>query len=160
MSNKLAVSLGVICLVGLGACELPGFDDALCPDGSKGSMAATVDGDGYDSCYTEATKAGTTLNITGQSFPDGVSTQMAINIQADAVGSFEMGGASAAQNTGRYSATTDVYITGVEPNVGTVEITQIDDTKVVGSFSFTAAIGGNGASSVEVTEGSFDVNFE
>lgn len=146
--------------IGAGACDLGGIlGDQLCDESQNhGTMTATVDGASYTSCMTSGSFGGGTLSITGQAFEGTDSKQLQVNVMEATVGTFTLGGASAS-NIGRYSLTLETYVTAVDPAVGEVEITALDDSHATGTFSFKAT-SATGGGAVEVTDGAFDVDFE
>ncbi|MCB0281552.1 MAG: hypothetical protein H6627_05360 [Calditrichae bacterium] len=126
---------------------------------TDGSMKASVAGSNWEAnTAVVAVHMPTTgtLTITGQ-YTDlsGNSRQMSLTIMQNAsVNSFSVGLLGPAQ--ARYTEASLTNPTGESyiGTSGTVEITELTDTSVKGSFSFSGALNGNGAVK-QISSGSF-----
>lgn len=126
---------------------------------TTGAMTLKADGaDWSASLAVVASNEGGVLTVTGS---DSNAHQAQVIIyNASGTGTYTLGGSITNQSNGRWTVglgQNDTYTTMVGQGQGTVEITEISDTGVKGTFSFTAK---NGAGTeVSITEGSFNSSF-
>lgn len=126
---------------------------------TNGSMKASVAGSSWEAntaVVAVYAQASGTLSITGQ-YTDlsGNSKQMSLTIMQNAsVNSFSVGLLGPAQ--ARYTDASLQNPTGESyiGTSGTVEITELTDTSVKGSFSFSGALNGNGTVK-QISSGTF-----
>ena len=124
---------------------------------SNSTMNAEVNGNDWSgSMSTQASYDSEVLSVTGS---NASTQQLQVVIQnITATGTYELGGNSPG-NTGRWTIGTgqnDTYST-MFGGSGQVEVTALSASGAEGNFSFTA-LNSNG-DDVDVTEGTFDVEF-
>jgi len=133
-------------------------DDNNDPSGSAGSMSLTVDGSNWSATLAvQAISNSGVINITGS---DSNANQASVILYGvSTTGTYQVGPGNPS-NQLRWTAGTDPINTYQANGVigsGTVTITEITATKIVGTFQFT---GYNTAQQSKViTNGAFDVNF-
>ena len=136
-------------------------DDNAEPDNSdngSGTLTATVNGSYFDATLAvQAVFENGVLSVAGN---NGNAQQLQITLlNPDGAGTYQIGGNMANPNTGMYvdgPSAEETYTTMVGVGNGSVEITEFTDSKVKGTFSFTAR--NTGGNEVHVTDGRFDVN--
>jgi hypothetical protein len=133
-------------------------DDSGTPIGSNGSISLKVDGSTWNaSLAVQAVNSNGVINVTGS---DSNAKQAGVTLYGiSAPGTYQVGPPNAG-NMLRWTeglGQTDTYqANGVIGN-GTITVTELSDTKIKGTFSFT---GFNTAqTSKQITEGSFEATF-
>ena len=127
---------------------------------ATGSMTCKVDGaDWTAGLAVVATKNGTLVTVTGN---DSNAKQLQLILYNLAgTGTVDLGGTPTNQNAGRWTAgigQNDTYTTQLGVGSGTVEVTELTDTSIKGTFQFTAK--NPAGTEVAVTDGSFTATFE
>lgn len=142
-------------------------------DAAAGTIKAKVDGTVVTTLemVTIATLTGSNLNIQGNT--GGTSSKaFVLQIQGlDGVGTYPIGGGANIFNVATYTEiTVDISnpantVTNNwqapfdEMEVGEIRISELTDTKVVGTFNFTGKNVNGDNSTKQITEGSFNINF-
>jgi len=121
-----------------------------------GSMSLKVDGTSWTaSLAVVATNSGGLVTVTGS---DSNAHQAQVTIyNVSGTGTYQLGGSMTNPNMGRWTAGVNpeqTYTTSLGLGSGTVEITELTDTNVAGTFSFTAK--NSNGDEVSITEGSFN----
>lgn len=155
-SSRVLVVAALAWAVGCGG-DSTGPGDPT-PDPSESSITARIDGQAWTANVgVHAVRASGAVGIAGG---DG-----AVLISLGFVGgtgTFTIGGPSGANGTVSEANGTRVWSTATGPGgSGSITVTSIDDTRVVGTFSFVApATANTGATGTRtVTEGAFNVRF-
>lgn len=137
-------------------------------DAASGTVKAKVDGANFTSASqtTNATliNAGgtSTLSIFGSDL-NGKTITLGINGSYDGVGTYNIGGGANVFVNATYSEGSTSGVTAWQAPfdstvAGEINISESSDTKVVGTFNFTAKTS-DGNSTKVITEGSFNINF-
>ncbi len=137
-------------------------------DAAAGTVKAKVDGANFTSASqtTNATlvnSGGTsTLSIFGSDL-NGKTITLGINGSYDGVGTYNIGGGANVFVNATYSEASTSGVTAWQAPfddtvAGEINISESSDTKVVGTFNFTAKTS-DGSSTKVITEGSFNVDF-
>lgn len=123
------------------------------------SLTCKVDGTAWNaSLAVVATNTGGVLTVTGSDSNSGQCQIILFN--PTGTGSYTLGGGMTNQSNGRWTegvGQEDTYTTMLGQGSGSVEITELSDTKVKGTFSFTAK--NSAGTDVSITEGSFTSTF-
>lgn len=142
-------------------------DSGTEPDGqASSSMSAVIDGDPFSASTVGQAQADQgTLSFVGTTATD-VSpvTQVSIHVEGvTGTGTYSLGDADFPTNlalvTVTAGATPSQWSTRVLPGSGSVTVTTLTTTRVVGTFQFTAGpdAGTAATGSVSVTAGAFDL---
>ncbi|RZK14708.1 MAG: hypothetical protein EOO56_24370 [Hymenobacter sp.] len=149
-----------ISLVVLGACAQK-KDDAT-PVVATTGFSWTADNTNYTSTTATATIQGNNINLDGTMISGGDTNGITLSVPA-AVGTYNTAGASTAVNYSMFYAimsnnTPTLYMASNGGNIGsgTVTITTLSATTVVGTFSFTGQTI-SGPATKTVTNGKFSV---
>jgi hypothetical protein len=133
-------------------------DDSGTPAGSNGSISLKVDGSTWNaSLAVQAVNSNGVINVTGS---DSNAKQAGVTLYGvTAPGTYQVGPPNAG-NMLRWTeglGQTDTYQANGVIGTGTVTVTELSDSKIKGTFSFT---GYNTAqTSKQITEGKFEANF-
>jgi hypothetical protein len=133
-------------------------DDNGNPIGSNGSISLKVDGSTWNaSLSVQAVNSNGVINVTGS---DSNAKQAGVILYGvSAPGTYQVGPPNAG-NTLRWTeglGQNDTYQANGVIGTGTVTVTELSDSKIKGTFSFT---GYNTAqTSKQITEGTFEANF-
>jgi hypothetical protein len=137
-------------------------DDETEPENNNpagNTLTCTVNGTAWNaSLAVVATNTGGVLTVTGSDSNAGQCQVIIFN--PSGAGTYPLGGNLTNQSNGRWTQGTgqeDTYTTMLGQGQGTVEITELSDTKVKGTFSFTAK--NSAGTEVTITEGSFSSTF-
>jgi len=149
----------------LGAAVISGCnkkdDENAEPDNntSTGTFTCKVNGTSWTaSLAVVATNSGGVLTVTGSDSNAGQCQVIISN--PSGTGTYALGGSMTNQSNGRWTQGTgqeDTFTTMLGQGSGSVEITELSDTKVKGNFSFTAK--NSAGTDVSITEGSFTSTF-
>lgn len=155
---KLLLFVFIAVGLSLGSCKKKDDENAD-PSLSGGSLSARIDGADWNaSLAVQAVNSNGVLSVTGS---DASSKQLQITvINPTGAGEYQLGGNMTNQNSGRWTAgvnTNQTYTTTVGLGSGTVNISELTDTNVKGTFSFTAA--NSDEEQVSVTDGTFSAAF-
>jgi len=156
-SRNLLSMLLIAGIVLLMSCNKNDDDDAG-PVGSNGSISLKVDGSTWNaSLSVQAVNAGGVINVTGS---DSNAKQAGITLYGvTATGTYKVGPPNQGNMlrwTEGLGQTQTFQANGVIGD-GTITVTELSDSKVKGTFSFT---GFNTAqTSKQITEGTFEANF-
>ena len=138
---------------------------------ASGTIKAKINGNNFTSA--EISTQGTITNASGmQTFmligsnSSGQGIMVTI-IGFDGEGTYQIGGGANISVAASYSETdinnpmdTQVWQAPFDDSIaGEIKFSEVTDTKAKGTFHFTAKNGGDG-STKEITEGSFNVNFQ
>lgn len=138
-------------------------DDNTEPENNNtaaGSLSCKVAGTAWTaSLAVVATNSGGVLTVTGS---DSNAKQCQVIVyNPDGTGTYTLGGSMTNPSTGRWTESLDpntgTYTTSMGLGTGTVEITELTDTSIKGTFSFTAK--NLEQTDISITEGSFNANF-
>lgn len=161
--NRLFSMLVAVALLALPLASCSDDDDDNDGGGSGfGSISAKVDGADYSGTIFSVTNINGTLTIFGTANSDGTGNQLQLTVSgATDTGTYQFTTTSLSQ--GRWSLASadpsDTYSTlGVNPNgsAGSVTFTTLTESRIEGTFSFTAQ--NNATETVEVTEGEFSAD--
>lgn len=137
-------------------------------EAAAGTVKAKVDGTNFTSSSQTTTatlvnSGGTsTLSIFGSDL-NGKTITLGINGSYDGVGTYNIGGGANVFVNATYSEASTSGVTAWQAPfddtvAGEINISESSDTKVVGTFNFTAKTS-DGSSTKVITEGSFNVDF-
>lgn len=133
-------------------------DDNNNPSGSAGTMSLTVDGNNWSATLAvQAINNSGVINVTGS---DSNGNQASVILYgASTTGTYQVGPANPS-NQLRWTAglsATDTYQANGVIGSGTVNVTELTATKIVGTFQFTGY--NTTQQSKVITNGAFDVKF-
>lgn len=153
---KLFATLILVAAISFSGCNKN--DDDNDPSGSSGTMSLTVDGSDWSATLAvQGVNTNGVINVTGS---DSNGNQASVILYGATVDGTYQVGPSNPSNQLRWTAGTDPLNTYQANGVigsGTIVITELTATKVVGTFQFT---GYNTAQQSKViTDGKFDVTF-
>ncbi len=135
--------------------------------GSKGTMAATVNGQAFGSNLTQAVRNSSIISVSGNATSTSGTTgnTKTINLgfsQLQQIGTYQINNQTFASGIiasySEFSANTggigsaDTY----SATSGSVTVTELSSTKIKGTFNFVASNGTN--KTVTITNGAFDVS--
>lgn len=154
--TRFALILLVFSLVVAG-CDSGGSNDNDSDLPNDGSLSATVGGSSFDATVVTATYESGVLGIGGNLGASQAGGQEQINLTVPNASAgthqFAIGGA-----VGVYSKAESVTnVQAYAAMSGSITIDSIDENGARGSFEFTGR--SNSGTSIEVTDGSFDVTF-
>lgn len=148
-------ALAVVAMAVGAAC---GGGDGDGPEGPNGSanMTAQVDGEEWRGMANAARSAGGVYTITGADGTDGLSIQL-YNIPS--TGTYPLGiNATGFGGTGIVSQPGAGWGTPLDGLSGSITITTLTDTRIVGTFHYTATpLNGSAVGTKDVTDGEFDL---
>jgi hypothetical protein len=156
-SRNLLLMVLVAGIITLGSCKKDDGDSGN-PVGSSGSISLKVDGGTWNaSLSVQAVNSNGVINVTGS---DSNAKQAAVTLYGvSAPGTYQVGPPNQS-NMLRWTeglGQTDTYSANGVIGSGTVTVTELSDSKIKGTFSFT---GYNTAqTSKQITEGTFEANF-
>ncbi len=156
-SRNLLLMVLVAGIITLGSCKKDDGDSGT-PVGSNGSISLKVDGSTWNaSLAVQAVNSNGVINVTGS---DSNAKQAGVTLYGiSAPGTYQVGPPNAG-NMLRWTeglGQTDTYQANGVIGTGTVTVTELSDSKIKGTFSFT---GYNTAqTSKQITEGTFEANF-
>jgi hypothetical protein len=157
MRYLLRSALAIAAIAASAACGGGGGDD----DGGGGpggqsNMSARVDGNEWSGLGNAARSAGGIYTVTGADGTDGISLQL-YNIPGP--GTYALGlNATGFGGTAIFSTVGAGWGTPLTGLAGSVTITTLTDTRIVGTFHYDATpLNGTASGTVEVTEGEFDM---
>jgi hypothetical protein len=145
--------IGAILLVPLAACG--GGDDPAGPGGGGAGMSARVDGQSWTATFAHGVRdqASVVVGAAGQ----GAGTQINFALVSKGTGTYPLGPAGDAAYLTQGG---NGWVTGASGGSGSVTLTTLTDTRIAGTFEFTAVPVTGGASGTRtITQGSFDVEF-
>ena len=153
---KLLTVLVLISSIAFVSCKKD-EDDSVIPETENGTMSLKYGGTSWSATLNvQAIKSGQTIVITGT---DSNSKQVQIQIsRATSTGTYELTFGSG--HTFRWTESTnpkDSFMANGTLGSGTVIITELSDSKIAGTFSFTGI--SVGFTEREITDGKFDVKF-
>lgn len=157
MLHKSSRRLYVTSLVLVAAC---GGGGGPGNNNNAGNMSASIDGAGWSATSaTSSANAGGIFTITGVQVGSGTSVTMTL-YSIGAPGTFPLGvGSTVAGGLASVVSGTSGWSTPLSGDAGSVTVTSVSPTRIVGSFTFTAAAvtpPGSTGNRV-VTQGRFDV---
>lgn len=172
--HKLMYLFAAILLITATSCKTDD-DGGNGGDAASGTLIATVDGDSYESepTGTSATRVNaggtTTIVLNANSTAAGSNRVFAITMNGiDAEGTYDIGGGAnisinalyiEANATNANDAETQTWQAPFDDTVaGEMNIAEITDSKIRGTFSFTGQ-NAEDQSTRTVTDGSFNINF-
>jgi hypothetical protein len=140
------------------ACKKEDDDDNGGNNGGSGTMTLKADGADFSAdLAVQAVNSNGVINVTGN---DGNARQCSLILYgASGPGTYDIGAANP-QNLCTWTEGTgqlDSYVASFVIGSGTVTITELTDTKIKGTFSFTGF--NNNQESRTITEGQFEANF-
>jgi len=156
-SRNLLLMVLIASVVMLGSCKKDDSDSGT-PVGSNGSISLKVDGGTWNATLAvQAVNSNGVINVTGS---DSNAKQAAVNLYGvSAPGTYQVGPPNQG-NMLRWTeglGQTDTYQANGVIGSGTVTVTELSDSKIKGTFSFT---GFNTAqTSKQITEGTFEATF-
>jgi hypothetical protein len=130
-----------------------GNDGPAGPGGGAG-MSARVDGQTWTASFAHGLRdqGGTVLGVAGQ----GGGMQINFAFADNGIGTYTIG----ADGNAFLTQGQDGWTAGGAGGSGAVTITTLTDTRIAGTFAFTAvAVTGGASGTREVTQGTFDVEF-
>ncbi|MCB2207468.1 MAG: hypothetical protein KQH67_04160 [Bacteroidetes bacterium] len=133
-------------------------DDDTGPVGSNGSISLKVDGSTWNaSLSVQAVNSNGVINVTGS---DSNAKQAGVTLYGvSAPGTYQVGPPNAG-NMLRWTeglGQNDTYQANGVIGTGTVTVTELSDSKIKGTFSFTGY--NTSQTSKQITEGTFEANF-
>jgi hypothetical protein len=133
-------------------------DDSGTPAGSNGSISLTVDGSTWSATLAvQAVNSNGVVNVTGS---DSNAKQAGITLYGvSAPGTYQVGPPNVG-NMLRWTeglAQTQTYQASGVIGTGTITVTELSDSKIKGTFSFTGY--NTDQNTKQITDGQFEANF-
>jgi hypothetical protein len=156
MRTLARLSLGVLAFTFASACGGgSGDDDPQGPNGNE-NMTAEIDGDDWAGMGNAARSAGGIYTITAAQGTEGISLQL-FNIPGP--GTYPLGmNATGFGGTGLVSLPGAGWSTPLNGRSGSVTLTTVTDTRIIGTFQYDATpLNGSATGTREVTNGEFDM---
>jgi hypothetical protein len=132
-------------------------DDPASPASGNNTMSLKYGGTQWNATLNvQATRSGTTIVVTGT---DSNTKQAQVQLNGvTTTGTYQVDGS--AGNTLRWTESTnptDSFMANGTLGTGTIKVTELSDTKIVGTFNFTGySVGGTKKT---ITDGKFNVEF-
>ena len=163
--NKILLLLGLTFFL-FASCSKEEDDDKADSGNNQqspnGEMTCKVDGTNWSATLAVVATLDESAGIATVTGSDGSSKQCQVTINGFAgTGTYDLGGTLTNPNMGRWTASaslTDTYTTTLGQGSGSVKVTEVTDTSIKGTFSFTAK--NSNGEEVSLTEGEFDAQIQ
>ncbi|MGH7592254.1 MAG: hypothetical protein ACRELE_00130 [Gemmatimonadales bacterium] len=146
-----------VVVVAVAACSSGGSGNVTGPSNGTPGMSASINGAAWQSAGPSAIYSHQILSIAGLNLSYGIGIAVG---QLTTTGTYSLAYGNQNAGSATVSNTTSGWGTGFPGGTGTITVTTLDATHVVGTFAFDAVpASGSGTGTVRVTNGQFNIAF-